>query len=153
MADNFNISDQPGGGGGGSPQACRVFNNANQSIPTGIATVFAFNSERFDTDAMHDNAVNNSRITINTAGKYAIGANIQWAANDGDVTLELLLNGATVIAKNIKGKRATTLEIDTMDDFSVTDFIECRVTQNNVGAQDVTFSAQSSPEFWAHRLS
>lgn len=40
------------------------------SMINGTATLVPFNSETFDTDNMHDTAVNNSRIVHTTAGLY-----------------------------------------------------------------------------------
>ena len=81
-------------------QGARVYHNAAQAIATSSGTALAFNNERYDTDLIHDPATNNSRLTCQTAGKYLIIANIQWAANaTGFRQLGIMLNGTTTIAQ------------------------------------------------------
>ena len=46
-----------------------AYHNAAQSINTASETTLALNSERWDTDSIHDTAVNNSRLTCVTPGK------------------------------------------------------------------------------------
>jgi len=43
-----------GGGPTGRDVGCRVHDSGAQSIPTATATIVDFNSERYDTDSMHD---------------------------------------------------------------------------------------------------
>ncbi len=162
----FTAADDAGGeeldiSADGPDEACRVFHDANQSILSGVQTVLAFNSERFDTDAMHDNVTNNSRITINTAGKYIVACQIRWAvAATADMRLlTITLNGVTTIANLPTGIEVYSNVIQyaqaltTMHDFAAGDFLEAEVLQDSGGALNVTSQAQSSPEFWAHRLS
>ena len=63
------------------PPACSVFNTVAQSLATGSATVLDANSENFDNDAMHSNVTNNSRITVQTAGRYLFYTRVEFAAN------------------------------------------------------------------------
>lgn len=63
------------------PPACRVYHNTTQSLTTAVETPLAFNTERYDTDNMHDTVTANGRITINTAGLYVVGLSVGYAAN------------------------------------------------------------------------
>lgn len=59
--------------------ACRVGLSGNVTLNYQSVQAVAWNAEAYDTDGMHDNASNNSRITFKTAGIYtytgtAIGA-------------------------------------------------------------------------------
>ena len=45
--------------------SCRVYAGGATNLSTTFASI-AFNTENFDTDTMHDNSTNNSRITIKT---------------------------------------------------------------------------------------
>jgi hypothetical protein len=58
---------------------CHVYHNADQTITNATLTAINFNSERFDTDAFHDNSTNNTRLTIPSGkgGKYVAGASIR----------------------------------------------------------------------------
>src|SRR5262245_40483526 len=67
--------------GGQTVPAARAYHSANQSINSGTNTTLNFDSERFDSDTIHDNVTNNSRLTCKTAGKYLICCNVRWASN------------------------------------------------------------------------
>src|SRR5687768_3517980 len=80
-----------------STPAVRVYNSTNQSITSSVVTELDFDSERFDTEAMH--AGSERHLTCHTAGKYLIGANVRWAANaTGIRDLGIRLNATTYIA-------------------------------------------------------
>lgn len=141
-----------------NPPTCRVYNSANQSITNNTLTILAFNSERHDTDTMHDTVTNNSRITFNTAGVYVVTANLLWTAGADYTALfaELLVNGATSIGQAFLGTVADAgfsppLNLSTIYKFSVADYVQVRVAQKNtaVAARNVGASANNSPEFSA----
>ena len=50
----------------------RAYHSVNQPIAAAPWGALIFNSELFDTNALHDNVVNNSRLTAQRAGKYQI---------------------------------------------------------------------------------
>lgn len=54
----------------------------NQTITSGTGDAIIFTQEDFDTDTLHDNSVNPTRITFTTAGVYVITARVQFIAND-----------------------------------------------------------------------
>lgn len=140
-----------------NPPACRVYHNTTQSLADSTFTVLAFNSERFDTDGMHDTVTNNSRITAKTAGLYMVGFTFDVAAA-GDysaVTASFLVNGTTSIswAAEYPNTRSDNqrLVAQTLWKFAVNDYVEVRAFQDNTAntARNVSASASSSPEFWA----
>ena len=53
--------------------------SASPTLTTATPVVVSFVSEDFDTDVIHDNTVNPSRLTAKTAGTYAVWANANWA--------------------------------------------------------------------------
>lgn len=132
------------------PQA-RVFHNANQSIATGVATALAFNSERWDSDIIHDNVTNNSRLTAKTKGLYQIELSMEWASNaTGQRQVFIQANGTTPIATlrmDAAAASTTQMSISTQYRLNVNDFVEAFVFQNSGGNLDVTTNAQFSPEF------
>ena len=117
----------------------------------------AFDTERFDNDAMHDVSTNNSRITFKTAGKYLVIGNIEWA--DTPVTsyrsMRVRLNGATDIAHSgdsvVTGANSEFNNVATIYDFSADDYIELGVIAGETVVLKKT--NQWSPEFMAIRLS
>lgn len=132
--------------------ACRVF-SPNSQVSPGI---FVFEDEDYDTDKMHD-AGASSKITIQTAGKYHYGASIEWN-NPGipaAVTMEILLNGATVINKGVVSVLAVLANVaqEVVGDFEFAqgDFIEVK-TDDTAGGMKGLAIASYSPVFWAHRI-
>src|SRR5262245_22049217 len=82
-----------------NPPACRAYHNAAQALTTGVEASLALNSERYDTDTMHDTVTNNSRLTIKTAGLYIITGHVEFANNATGYRLGgLRVNNTTTIA-------------------------------------------------------
>jgi len=132
---------------------CRVYNNTDQSVASATATKLAMNAEQLDTDTMHDPTTNNSRITINTAGQYLCGINIQGdEGSSGHQKNYILLNNSTIIA-NVEtqsiGGGWGRQNVITLYDFDVDDYIEAVSYQNTGSTVTVTYSAYASPIFWA----
>lgn len=63
------------------PQSCSAYKAGEQTLTTGVNTPIAWTAEKFDTAAMHDNVTDNTRITVTVAGKYAVSAGLDFAAN------------------------------------------------------------------------
>lgn len=137
------------GGGGASLASCQAKLSAAQSIANGTVTVLNFDAENWDTDGMHDNSTNNSRITAKTAGKYAVMMNAVFAGNDtGGRQILLRLNGTTALgsvlmANNGLGEDQNMYLFAT--DLAVNDYLEMQVWQNsggnlNVGPQGTFFT-------------
>ena len=135
---------------------CRVFHSADQSIANSTVVYLAFDSERYDTDTMHDTAVNNSRITFTTAGKYHVFANIRFASNAvgrRQVLLELNRSGVYVAAEYLDASvnTITVIGVGGVYNFAANDYIEVAVVQGSGGALNVDVGANYSPEFGAQK--
>lgn len=135
----------------------RVFHSTSQSINSSSATAIAFNSERADTDTIHDNVTNNSRLTCKTAGVYHVSANVEWAANTaGTRELFLQVNGATrvadVIAHPVQGGNVTRQMISAVYSLAVNDYVELIANQTSGGALNINNNANFSPELMMIRL-
>jgi hypothetical protein len=139
----------------------RVFHNADQSIPDNTVTVVAFNSERYDTDTMHDTVTLNSHITFNTAGVYEVGfsGHFEQSITYASVQALLRLNGTTYIDVSPNQGLSTTantprLKLGTQYKFAVNDYIEVQVYQDNTDntARNLQVQGNYSPEFYATRL-
>ena len=150
--------------GGGATESCRVYYDipAGQFIPAAVVTPLAFNVERFDTDGMHDNVVNNTRITINTAGKYLIGGNIQWQSGTGGGSVRQILvrlNGslAVVLPGAVQFQAAAAgsfrINVNCIWDSIVGDYFELCAHHTDATDPLRVNTEPGSPEFWAHRLS
>lgn len=144
-------------GGSGSDIGCRVYNDANISIPTATLTKLTFNQERWDTDAMHEGVTNPGRITINTAGKYTIVGQVFFDTGTGDRrSAALLLNNTTYIAAvtipPTGGGHVTGIVVSTIYNFAQNDYVELVVYHDNAGSLNILVDANTSPEFSAQLL-
>lgn len=134
----------------------RAYHNAVQSIANNTWTALALNSERFDTDAIHDVAINNSRLTCKTAGKYLIIGNARFAFHaTGERGIQIYFGGATIIAIDTRPTNpvnAQTMGISTLYDLGVNEYVELRVWQTSGGNLNCDNSANYSPEFMMVRV-
>ncbi len=137
----------------------RVYKDAAQAISNATWTAIEFNQERFDSGGFHDNATNNTRLTVpaGKGGKYLIIGHIQFELNDtGGRYAQFLLNGTTrigeVAASTITGTNNPRLSWSTIYDLAAADYVELRVYQNSGNALDVQVLANVSPEFMMVRL-
>lgn len=143
--------------GAGTPTfvGARVYHSANQSLATsGTIQALAFNSERYDTDAFHDTATNNSRLTVPSgkAGKYLIEAHIEIEANATGVRqLAIRIGGSTYIASQVQNavgsSTVTHMSISVVYALAVGDYAECMAMQSSGSARNVIASGNYSPEF------
>lgn len=127
---------------------CRVYHNASQSIPTNTVTAIAFNSERWDTDNIHDPTTNNSRLTCRTAGKYLIWGHFHFSGDPGgNNQIHFRLNGSPQIFSEIffpinQFSRAGM----TVYDLAVGDYVEF-TCYTSASGMSINSAAQFSPEF------
>ncbi len=83
-------------GGTDSLVTARVSKSATQTIPNNTCTTVTWDVEFFDPLNMHDNSVNNSRITVPTSGVYAVYGTLKYLTSSVGVrSLSFRVNGAT----------------------------------------------------------
>ena len=134
----------------------RVYNNAAQSIPNAVSTALTFNSEYFDTDAMHDPLGSHpSRLTATTIGKYIVTANVGFAADaTGIRSVGIKRNGTTFIAlqswAGFVGD-SNVVSVTATISMAVGDYVEVFVYQNSGGALNIVTFDQATPVFSAIR--
>lgn len=94
---NWDVLQNFASSGPGAVRGAKAFHSVNQSIVgTGADVVVALNSEAYDTDTVHDNVTNNSRLTI-PAGvtRIRLKASVHWQANASSYrTLKIRKGGA-----------------------------------------------------------
>jgi hypothetical protein len=141
----------------------RVYHGAAQPVTTAVATLFQFNSERWDiafgaTSTQHDTATQNSRLVCRYAGKYLIGAQVQWSGASGGAyrNIYLRLNGATTIADISHGPATVAVPVrqalTTLALLTVGDYVEVLGYQDSGATLNIDSLAQYSPEFWWVRV-
>ena len=155
-AQNANIANTVQDGSIGTSQfagsipAARVTRTAAQSIEDSVTTAVAFDSERYDTAAMHDNSANNSRLTAPVAGIYLVAAEINWPPDpDGNRQLHLRVNGAMsdIVIQSVAPTASNTLQATTQVRLQAGDYVEAYVFQDSGGFLNVSKTNDSSPEF------
>ena len=131
--------------------SCKVERSTTQSIPDATPTIIDWNTEAYDTDGMHDNATNNSRITIKTAGKYLFSCYGGWTNNStGERQIDFLMNGSTTMARTRylpTDKSENTASF--VGDFAVNDYVEIEVTQDSGGSLNWSSGQR---HFAAHKI-
>ncbi len=145
-----------GGGPVGLDIGCRVYNNANISIPNATSTALTFNTERYDNGGLHSTVSNTGRITIVEGGRYLLGVTVSFASNGvGIRQLALRLNGAgpSIAIQQFVASAATKhgLVVVTEHDLIAGDYAEVFVHQASGGALNVEAIANYTPEFWARK--
>lgn len=117
--------------------ACRAIRTTNQSIATATSTAISFDSESFDTAAMHDTSVNTSRVTFTIAGIYQVSGTVMFASNatnSRDVWLQL--NGTTRIAEAATTANSTDVwacSLSTLVKVAANEYVELLVFQTSGG--------------------
>jgi hypothetical protein len=77
--------------------AVRLYGTSHGALVSGVEALLTFDSESYDTDSMHDPAVNPTRITIKTPGLYRFSGQVSWPTNaNGYRELIVRRNGAIV---------------------------------------------------------
>ena len=84
------------------PPAVSAYHNTTQSVANNTDDYLSCNAENFDNDSMHSTSTNNSRITINTAGRYMVIASIRFAADaDGFRQIKFEVNRTTTYESSL----------------------------------------------------
>ena len=143
----------------GYTEGARAYHNVDQAIPNNTWTAVALNSELYDTDAIHDNVTNNSRLTCKTAGVYVITGHIDLEeSTTGLRSLFIRLNGTTYIAEyqsnNVEGGPGFSwiTSIATIYKLAVNDYVELMIRQTSGGSLDLKAYASTSPHFAMQRI-
>jgi hypothetical protein len=136
-----------------NPPACRVYNSASIVVANTTWTALTFDTERYDTAAMHSTASNTSRLTAPVAGLYLITGHIAWGNNAvGERLVAIRHNDATDIANvSLFGTAGSTSSlmktVSTVWKMAASDYVELRVYQSAGGSLTVLFTTALSPEF------
>jgi hypothetical protein len=143
---------------------CRVTRTGNQTIANSTSTAVAWNAEVYDNGAMHDNATNNSRITVpsgqGNGQPILLVVQLQWeAAPVGDTSVyrqaHILKNGVTTLAATVTPfvSTAPTIQQMTVTDVPADgDYYEVKVFQSSGGDLDLELTHSSAMYFQAQLL-
>jgi hypothetical protein len=136
-----------------------AYHNTTQSIASGSATAVALNTEQADGAGFHDNATNNSRLTVpaGKGGLYLVGGAIRFntAAAGTRRYLGLRANGTTTLGEFEQPATASfpTCFGAVVVFLSATEYVEMLAFQDSGGAVNLINSTNAWPKFWLVRLS
>jgi hypothetical protein len=117
-----------------------AYRNTTQAIGDSSWTSVQLNAEDYDVGTMHDNATNNTRVTIPTGGGgvYLIKGRVAFAATaTGTRAARFYKNNATALAQvnvsNAGAADAVSQTTATIEVLAAADYIEFQVYQNSGG--------------------
>lgn len=111
-----------------------------QTIANNTTTTLTFDAEDWDDGAMHDNAVNNSRLTAPVAGLYFGFVSVEFGASAaGDRQVSLGIGGADTVIESVRATSANPTRVASAGLFDMTagQYLDARVYQNSGGNLDV----------------
>ncbi len=150
---------------GGYTEGAHVHHSVDQTATHQTDLYIAFDTEEWDTDGIHDNAINNSRLTCRTAGKYLITGFFAWRPDGVGVGIrvaKIRLNSLKWLCiceqvnmeQDQPGNENDSL-VTTIWDMEVNDYVELVGWQNSGGDLDVDSlqpAQYRSPRFMMQRI-
>lgn len=147
-----------GGTGSAALMGAKVFHSTTQSIANSAAAAVLFDSETYDTSAIHSTSVNTSRFTIPTGGDgYWTGvANINWAISGTIAYVRWQLGGVdiqgTLVMLPVGSSGENMQSVLPPIALVAGNYLEVSVYQNSGGARVIGDAAtavlQSSAAVW-----
>jgi hypothetical protein len=114
-----------------------AYRSSNLTVSTATMTAVGFDSEQFDTNSIHDNSTNNSRMTIPAgyAGKWLINGSVFWQTGSGGRSIALYKNGTAYGIWDVSPVNTGSFSqnMSVVLDLAVSDYIEMRVEQTTGG--------------------
>lgn len=129
----------PGVGGNADKSARATMSSATQSLPQSVFNVISLGAEEFDTDSMHDNVTNNSRLTVNSAGKYLFTGHISLGGGTGSLRLfRMVKNGLSQPQAGLgippPGANGIGMNISCILNMGVGDYVALELLHDSGGA-------------------
>src|SRR5574343_1610872 len=117
-----------------TPDRARAYRSSNYSFSDSTWDAILLGAETFDSNGLHPNSPNTSRITAQVAGPYYVCAGVRWLANStGDRRAQIRKNAGGSSASGtrltaITGRAATgegtELALATIVELGVGDYVE-----------------------------
>ena len=124
-------------------KSCSLVKAAAQSLPNNTITACAFDTENFDDGGWHDNATNNSRVTVDFTGRIRINGECYFNPAAACVTRLYIYKNGSQVGTNISeqvltGSTNITMQIDHEVTCTSGDYFELRAFQNSGSAVNIT---------------
>ena len=117
---------------------CSVYNSAGQSLANETLVALTWDSELYDTDAIHSTATNTSRFTVPSGlgGKWLLNVHIGWVSgNAGYRGLRPRINGTdNGFVYNYTAGTGISTEYSLVYNLSAADYIEIMGDQSSGGS-------------------
>lgn len=133
----------------------RVYNDAAITLGNATEVDLTFNTERWDTDTIHDTGSLTDRLTCKTAGLYEVSFTGRFAAHGTGWRYIAIYHNATSIAFAAGSPGGTYREgwtVTTQYQMAVNDYFKVAAYQNSGGNLDMELSGNISPEFMMTRI-
>lgn len=137
----------------------RVYHSTAQTIPNTTWTTVTFDSERYDTEGLHDTGVQPSRLTVpaDRGGVYLVWFNGRLENTgtnpDAGPGVRFRVNGSQVVAHHqIRYSGYRYIMGVALTPLAAGDYVEAQVYQDSGGDSDLEVGSDYSPEFAMHRL-
>lgn len=123
------------GVGGNTDHSFRIQKGGLQSIPNSTETIVTWEEEVFDTDDLHSNTVNPSRVTITavTAGKWLLTGIIMFPDSSSERFARILKNGTNIatVSTHITSGINQGNSVTTVINLAAGDFVEMSAFHTN----------------------
>jgi hypothetical protein len=132
--------------------AARAYHSVDQNVTTGGTLTVLMNSERHDTEAIHDLVTANNRLTCRTPGVYLMAACHRWASTSfaGRRIIGILVNGGEIARDDrpstAAGATGATVSTNTQYRLGYGDYVETTAFQDSGVTVAVLAVAPVSPE-------
>lgn len=121
-----------------------IYMSANQSISNTTDTKLSWDSEAWDTNAIHAGG-SPTRMTVPASygGKWRVSGQIVTASGSGDVEISIYVNGTRYVAGTPNfmsvntGARGTAFALNLELNLSAADYVELECWQNSGGALNI----------------
>jgi hypothetical protein len=124
-------------------ELCNASSSVNQSIPNATNTFLTYAIENADTDNMVNLGVDNTVVTVNTAGHYLVTGELEFDSNvTGDRILNIIWSGGGIVVNTrvapLNGN-VTRISATKIFNATVGQTFKLRAFQNSGGALNATF--------------
>lgn len=130
-----------------------AYHASNQTVSATSTADISLDSERFDTDGLHDTSTNNERVTIWTSGRYLILAALQRSGS-GTAHGELVKNigGSDTVIMEINTESSNRTLNSTVDDFLTGDYLRLRWVNDSSNTHTIENNGNIAPMLAVFRL-
>lgn len=135
-----------------APPKARLRQATLQSVPNNAFTAIAFETEDNDSANGHDNAVNNSRYTVQYPGWYLVSGGIGFAASaTGNRAVDIRVNGSMANGSQtnvpaLAGGSTTQVSLSSeLVYLTVLDYVEIFGFQNTGGSLNTSVTGDQQP--------